>query len=81
MIEIYYSPVLLSGETGVGKHVIAKAIDLSSRRRDGRFSFARCSRWAGWQSETFSAGRDGRGCVAAPVHSACGAIRDRPLRV
>ena len=36
------SPVLLSGETGVGKDVIAKAIHLASPRRDGPFIPVNC---------------------------------------
>ena len=36
------SPVLLSGETGVGKDVIANAIHLGSPRRDGPFVAVNC---------------------------------------
>ena len=36
------SPVLLSGETGVGKDVIANAIHLGSPRRDGPFIAVNC---------------------------------------
>lgn len=36
------SPVLLSGETGVGKDVIANAIHLGSSRRDGPFVAVNC---------------------------------------
>jgi len=36
------SPVLLTGETGVGKDVIASAIHLGSRRRDGPFIPVNC---------------------------------------
>ena len=36
------SPVLLSGETGVGKDVIANAIHLGSPRRDGPFIPVNC---------------------------------------
>jgi len=36
------SPVLLSGETGVGKDVIANAIHLASPRRDGPFIAVNC---------------------------------------
>jgi transcriptional regulator with GAF, ATPase, and Fis domain len=36
------SPVLLTGETGVGKDVIANAIHLSSSRRDGPFIPVNC---------------------------------------
>lgn len=36
------SPVLLTGETGVGKDVVASAIHLASRRRDGPFIPVNC---------------------------------------
>ena len=36
------SPVLLSGETGVGKDVVASAIHRASRRRDGPFIAVNC---------------------------------------
>ncbi|MCG8462012.1 MAG: sigma 54-interacting transcriptional regulator, partial [Holophagales bacterium] len=36
------SPVLLLGETGVGKDVVARAIHLASRRRDGPFVAVNC---------------------------------------
>ncbi|MBW2525680.1 MAG: sigma 54-interacting transcriptional regulator [Deltaproteobacteria bacterium] len=36
------SPVLIDGETGVGKEVVANAIHLSSNRRDGPFIAVNC---------------------------------------
>lgn len=44
-------PVLLTGETGTGKEVVALAIHQLSRRREGRFIKVRCS---GLKSETFN---------------------------